>query len=346
MTLSFSNFTAGPRNLITDVDGVLVGNAHDAHVRTGVTVILAPQRAVAGVDMRGGAPGTRETDALDPINLVDAVDAIVLSGGSVYGLDAASALTNWLGARGVGYRLGSSKISAPIVPSAVLFDLANGGDKSWGELPPYRALAIDACKTASDRFELGTQGAGFGALAGAYKGGLGSASIMAGNGLAIGALVAVNAVGSPVIPGSSCFWAAPFEINGEFGSRTQSEGTNLALGYPFENSKLSATSARGPLNTTIAVVATNANLTPAEAKRFAIMSQDGLARALRPSHTAYDGDTVFTLATGSHQLSADRVSEVAAIGALGADTLARAIARGVYEATTLGNFASYRDSHT
>ena len=345
MMASFASLGPGPLNLITDVDGLAVGNAGDEAVLSGTTVVLAEHRAVAAVDMRGGAPGTRETDALDPVTLVDAIDAVVLSGGSVYGLEAASSVTAWLGARGRGFRLRTAPMVAPIVPAAILFDLSNGGDKGWGAAPPYGALGVAACAAAGRDFALGNEGAGLGAVAGPYKGGLGSASIVTGEGFAVGALVAVNAAGSPVQPGTGVFWAAPFEIGDEFGGRSGPLARGLAVLPPLASTKLADAGARGPVNTTIAVVATNAALTPVEAKRFAIMSGDGLARALRPVHTPFDGDTVFALATGARELGASRPLGIAALGALGADTLARAVARAVFAASTIAGIASYRDLH-
>src|ERR1700754_154606 len=194
---------SGLRNLITDVPGLRIGQAHDAAVRTGVTVILPDERAVCACDVRGGAPGTRETDALAPENLVEAVDAVVLSGGSVYGLAAADGVVAWLGARGRGYGMAPDAAvpPSPVVPAAILFDMANGGDKGWAEEPPYRVLGRAAVGAASDTFALGRAGAGYGAMAGSLKGGTGSASIVSGDGISVGALVAVNSWGSVVAPG-------------------------------------------------------------------------------------------------------------------------------------------------
>jgi len=320
----------GPLNLITDVAGLRVGQAQDARLRSGVTVILADDRAVAACDVRGGAPGTRETDALAPENLVDEVDAVVLAGGSVYGLAAADGVTAALGAAARGYRLATAAgvPVSPIVPAAILYDLANAGDKAWGESPPYRELGLAATRAAGLRFELGTAGAGYGAMAGRLKGGLGSASVVGADGYTVGALVAVNGFGSVIAPGGRSFWAAPYEIGAEFGGLGSAglaaapDDWGLAKGPPT-----------GRENTTIACVATDAALTPAEAKRLAIMAQDGLARAIRPAHTPFDGDVVFALAAGKRPLPERRLSMVARLGALAADCLARAIARGVYEAT-------------
>lgn len=330
----------GKHNLITDVPGLLVGQAEDAHARTGVTVLTGEKPFAAAVDMRGGAPGTRETDALDPSNLAGFADAIVLSGGSVYGLDAASGAMAWLAAKGRGYKLRPEAPPAPIVPAAILFDLANGGDKNWGMEPPYRALGIKACESAREAFALGNAGAGLGAAAGIYKGGIGSASALTDDGIAVGALAAANSVGSPLIPGTDVFWAFLFEQDGEFGGRR--------LGASFKNVPLDLPddmkgAARARENTMIAIVATDADVTRNELKRIAIMAQDGMARAVRPAHTQFDGDTVFAVSTAQRALTGERERQVLFLGSLAADCLARAIARGVYEAQTLGALRSYRD---
>ncbi|PKP77310.1 MAG: peptidase T4 [Alphaproteobacteria bacterium HGW-Alphaproteobacteria-3] len=333
----------GPRNHIGDIGGILVGNAGDEAVRTGVTVVLPEVRAVAGGDVRGGGPGTRETDLLDPSCLVDAVDAVVLSGGSSWGLDAASGAAAWLGARGRGYRVGSSPLVSPIVPAAILFDLANGGNKQWGEEPPYRTLGKAACEAAAVDFALGNAGAGLGATAGKYKGGLGSASAVAESGLAVGALMAANPFGAVVAPGTDRFWAAPFEMDGEFGGRGMPAAGGFAALDPLAGSKADVSPGG---NTTIGVVVTNADLSPADARRVAIMAQDGIARAVRPVHTPVDGDTIFVLATGAYALGQEaRHVALSMLGALAADCVARAIARAVYEAETLGAAVAYRDRH-
>jgi L-aminopeptidase/D-esterase-like protein len=330
----------GTRNRITDVPGLAVGNAEDFAALTGVTVIVPQTSAVAAVDVRGGAPGTRETDALAPENLVDAVDAIVLAGGSVYGLDAAGAVVAALGAQGRGYRLANSTLVAPVVPAAILFDLANGGDKAWGAEPPYRRLGREALAAAGADFALGNAGAGLGAKAGAYKGGLGSASIVTADGLIVGALVAANPFGSPVMPGTQTLWAWPFELDGELGGQRPPQDYRAVADWPADTKN----AALGRANTTIGVVATNARLTPAEAKRVAIMAQDGYARACRPIHTAVDGDVLFALATGAWDApEAPRALFVSRIGMLAADCAARALARGVYEAQAIGGIVAYRD---
>lgn len=331
----------GKRNLITDVSGVLVGNAVDVAARTGVTVLLTPERAVAGVEQRGGAPGTRETDLLDPSCLVDAVDAIVLSGGSVYGLDAAGSVTNILGARGDGFVLGNSPLVAPIVPAAILFDLSNGGDKEWDEEPPYRRLGAEAIAAAGDVFQLGNSGAGYGALAGAWKGGLGSASLVTDDGFEVGALVAVNSFGSPVMPDGKTLWAATSAIGDEMGADPAAAiaGAKPPLGFPTDTK---AGSLPG-MNTSIGIVAVNASLTSAEAGRLATMAEDGLARSIRPIHTPMDGDTIFAVATGRKELGAARPGDLARLGTLAADCLTRAVGRAIYEAASLGAARAFRD---
>jgi L-aminopeptidase/D-esterase-like protein len=319
----------GARNLITDVPGLKVGQAQDDRARTGVTVILPDAPAVCAVDARGGAPGTRETDALEPENLVDAVDAVVLSGGSVYGLAAADAVTVWLGARGRGYALAASPEipPSPVVPAAILFDMANGGDKAWGEAPPHRELGRAAVAAAGESFALGTAGAGYGAMAGRLKGGTGSASVVAAEGFTVGALAAVNSWGSVVAPDGRSFWAAPFEIGDEFGGLG---AAGLAAAPDDWGHAKVAASER---NTTIACVATDVALTPAQAKRIAVMAQSGLTRAIRPVHAPFDGDVVFALSTLRRPCPEPANLTLARLGALAADALARAVARAVYAAT-------------
>jgi len=319
-----------PLNLITDVPGLAVGQAVDEAARTGVTVILPDRRAVCGVDVRGGAPGTRETDALSADTLVEAVDAIVLAGGSVYGLAAADGVVAWLGARGRGFGMATAAGTplSPVVPAAVLYDLGNGGDKSWGLEPPYRALGLTAVAGAARDFALGSVGAGAGAMAGRLKGGTGSTSMISSDGFTVGALAAVNSFGSVVVPGGKSFWAAPFEVGGEFGGLPVA-----ATKVDPEDWGLAKREAMAGANTTLACVATDARLTPAQARRVAIMAQDGLARAIRPIHSPYDGDVVFVLSTGLRVLGDPEAFAVARIGAIAADCLARAVARGVHAAT-------------
>lgn len=321
----------GPRNLITDVAGLRIGQSEDPKARTGVTVILPDEAAVAAVDVRGGGPGTRETDALAAGNLVHVVDAICLSGGSVYGLAAADGVCAWLGARNRGYGMGGLPAGvppSPIVPAAILFDMPNGGDKDWGMDPPYRRLGIAAVEAADETFQLGTAGAGYGARSGGMKGGIGSASVVSADGMTVGAIVAVNSAGSTVAPGTRQFWAAPFELNREFGGH----GVDRLAALPDEWGPAKS-DPQPRRNTTIACVATDVKLDPSDMKRVAMMAQDGLARAIRPVHAPFDGDVVFAISTGKIELAEPKAFTVARIGALAADTLARAIARGVYEAT-------------
>jgi D-aminopeptidase len=324
------------RNLITDVPGVLVGNADDARLASGVTAIVFEEPAAASVDVRGGAAGTRETELLDPAMLVERIDALVLSGGSAFGLDAGAGVQAWLREQGRGFAIRTARI--PIVPGVILFDLLNGGDKDWGRFSPYRELGYAATTAAAADFVLGSVGAGLGATTVNLKGGLGSASAVTRNGHTVGAVVAVNAVGSVVVGDGPHFWAAPFEQNGEFGGRgVASSVPDAALALRIKGTVLSST--------TLAVVATDAALTKAQAKRLAVMAQDGLARAIYPVHAPSDGDIVFAAATGRRPL-ADPVFDLTDIGATAANVLARAVARGVYEATALpfaGALPSWRE---
>lgn len=331
----------GALNLITDVPGLKVGSAEDAAVRTGVTVILPDEAAVASVAVAGGGPGTRESDALAADTLVDAVDAVVLSGGSSYGLAAADGVAAKLGARGRGFAMRSAEgvPVSPVVPSAILYDLANGGDKAWGEAPPYRELggrALDACGA---EFELGAAGAGFGALAGEARGGLGSGSIVTGDGMSVGAVVAVNCFGSVRVPGSQAFWAWPFEMDGEFG------GVRPDAGVEFDPddwgaAKINPAAMEGRANTTIGCVATDVSLSVGEAQRVAKMALAGLARSIRPVFAPFDGDAVFALSTGRFEAEGSRAVLVARLGELAAGCLARAVARGVYLAAGEGGETS------
>jgi len=325
----------GPRNLITDVPGLTVGCAQDEAVRTGVTVVLCPEGWNAAVDVRGGGPGVRETDTLSPENSFSRAHAVCLSGGSVFGLGAADGVASALSARDVGIHLAAGSLAIPIVPGAVLHDLANGGDKAWGTDPPYRALGMAAVAAAGQAFELGAVGAGRGAKAGLVKGGLGSASIDLGGGLIVGALVAANPIGSVYMPDGETFWAWPFEIDGEYGGHVPNGAVSATEPLPDESKLGAAGRLRPGANTTLAVIAVTADLSTAEAKRVAMMAHDGMGRAVRPAHTAFDGDVVFALASGAVSLGHDpatRPVEVSRLGSAAADCLARAIARAVYEA--------------
>ena len=325
-----------PRNLITDVPGVLIGQAEDARLASGATAIIFDAPAVGSVDVRGGGPGTRETALLDPAQTVEGIDAIALSGGSAFGLDAASGVQAWLREQGRGFAVRTARI--PIVPGAILFDLLNGGDKSWGRFPPYAELGYAAATAAgAGAFALGSAGAGLGATTVNLKGGLGSASVEC-NGFTVGAVVAVNAAGSVVVGDGPCFWAAPFEQGQEFG------GVGLPTTWgPGALQPMTKGSPR--TSTTIAVVATDAVLTKAQAKRLAVMAQTGLARSIYPVHTPLDGDVVFAVSTGRKPL-ADPMIGMTALGTAAANCLARAVARGVYEATALpfpGALPAWRD---
>ena len=312
------------KNLITDVDGIAVGNAQNLTLGSGTTAVLFDEAAIAAVDVRGGAPGTRETDLLSLERTVERVDAIVLSGGSAFGLDAAGGAVAYMAQQGRGFRIG--EMCVPIVPGAILFDLINGGDKAWGLHSPYRDLGFEAASRAARDFELGTFGAGAGATTATLKGGLGSASARVGS-FTVGALVAVNALGGVTVGDGPHFWAAPYEEEAEFG------GLGLPHPWPADALALRYKSTK-PENTTIALVATDARLTKAQAKHFAVMAQDGLSRAIHPVHTPLDGDTVFAAATGKVEI-ADPVADLIALGTAAAHALARACARGVYEATSL-----------
>jgi L-aminopeptidase/D-esterase-like protein len=265
-----------------------------------------------------------------------------LSGGSTFGLDAVSGVQSWLRKQGRGFAIAPGAPLVPIVSGAILFDLANGGDKDWGDMPPYRALGSRAVETASADFALGNAGAGMGATAGVYKGGLGSVSSVTDDGLTVGAIAAVNSLGSPLIPGTDVFWAFALEQDGEFGSRAlKGPLPQIDLDLP---SDMKGGTPRSGGNTTIAIVATDVDLTRIELKRVAIMASDGFARALRPVHTPFDGDLVFAVSTAKKKLDSQwRQRDVMRLGSIAADCLARAIARGVYEAQSLGQAKSYRD---
>jgi L-aminopeptidase/D-esterase-like protein len=324
------------RNLITDVPGVSVGQAEDMRLASGVTAIVFVEPAVGSVDVRGGGPGTRETALLDPAQTVSGIDAIVLSGGSAFGLDSASGVQAWLREQGRGFRVREARV--PIVPAAILFDLLNGGDKDWGRYPPYRELGYTAAADAGPEFALGSIGAGLGATTVNLKGGLGSASATTPGGITVGAVTAVNAACTVTIGDSPHFWAAPFERNAEFG------GLGHHPAIPDE-AFIARTKGSPRISTTLAVVATDAILTKAQCHRLAVMAQTGLARAVYPVHTPLDGDVLFAAATGKKPLS-DPVLGLTELGTLAANVLARAVARGVYEATALpfpGALPSWKD---
>ena len=319
----------GERNLITDVAGLRVGNAQDDHIKTGTTVLVGDKPFTASVHVMGGAPGTRETDLLAPDKTVQQVDALVLSGGSAFGLDACSGVMDGLRRIGRGFQVGACNI--PIVPGAILFDLINGGAKDWAE-NPYRALGRDALHSASRQFATGTAGAGTGAMAAMQKGGLGSTSMVLPDGTTVGALVAVNAIGSVTTPGDAHFWAAPFEMSTEFGGRGPDTTTGLVSPQASRKEQAMMLEAPAGANTTIAIVATDAPLGKTQCHRLAVTAHDGMARAIVPSHTPLDGDLVFGVATGDGaHVDQPLFQQIAAAGAV---CLSRAIARGIYDATT------------
>ena len=317
----------GTRNLISDVPGLSVGNASDTSLKSGATVLLPDEPAVASVAIHGGAPGTREIALLEPEQTVEKIDAIVLAGGSAFGLDAGAGVQGRLAELGRGFEVGPVRV--PIVPSAILFDLLNGGDKNWGSAAPYRDLGRAALDAVGKDFPLGSVGAGMGATTANLKGGLGSASQVLENGVTVGAIVAVNALGQATVGDTPHFWAAPFEQGAEFGAH------GLPQPMPVETTavRTKLDGLKAGANTTIAAVATDAILTKGEAKRLAVMAHDGLARALWPAHTPLDGDLVFAISTGQRKLE-DSLGDMVDLGAAAASCLARAIARGVYHASS------------
>lgn len=318
----------GPRNLITDVAGVLVGNAQDDILKSGVTVVTSDAPFTASVAVTGGAPGTRETDLLQPEKSVAEVDALVLSGGSAFGLDACSGVVAGLRAAGRGFAIGPVRV--PLVPGAIIFDLLNGGQKDWTD-SPYPALGQKALAAAQRDFAIGTVGAGTGALTAMTKGGLGSASLVLDNGVTVGALVVANPMGSVTTPGDRYFWAAPFEIDGEFGGLGPVPSAGLGRALDSRKQKAMQVLSQERANTTIAVVATNATLTKAECQRVAFAAHDGIARAVVPAHTPGDGDLVFAMATGTDQ-SALALGALAQIGHGASLCLCRAIGRAIFNA--------------
>jgi L-aminopeptidase/D-esterase-like protein len=325
--------TAGRRNLITDVSGILVGQAEDDDARTGVTVVLAERSCAASVDIRGGAPGSREVALLEAGMLVERVDAVVLAGGSAFGLEAAGGVMDALAAAGRGFAVRTARV--PIVPAANLFDLEFPGRRHWAGEPPHRALGRRAVNAAASDFALGNAGAGLGAKAGQLKGGIGSASFALRGGGEIGAIVAVNSCGAAARPDCGRFWAAELALPGEIPPQPELPEGNADT----EDFSACAAPIAGA-NTTLAVVATDRALDKSGCRRLAIMAQDGLARAIRPAHTPFDGDTVFALATGEGPPIAP--SELLRLGHAAADCLARAIMRALVAAQPLGGYPSWR----
>jgi D-aminopeptidase len=326
------------QNSLLDVAGLTVGSAEDLTIASGVTAVIFDEPAIAAVSTLGGAPGTRDTTLLDLEMTVAHVDALVLSGGSAFGLDAAGGVQAVLREKGRGFRIGA--VTVPIVPQVILFDLLNGGDKNWGRMSPYFRLGMEAADRAGEQLRLGSAGAGYGATVAGFKGGLGTASARTASGHTLAALVAVNAVGSPLIGDGPHFWAAPYERDQEFGG----------LGWPQTippdalRPRLKG-AANEAANTTIGIIATDATLDPQQAKRIALAAHDGYSRALRPSHTPLDGDTIFCAAT-ARQSGAVDVATLTDMALTAADVMARAVARGVYEASALpfpGALPSWQD---
>ncbi|MDF0518339.1 P1 family peptidase [Bradyrhizobium yuanmingense] len=317
------------KNLLTDIAGIRVGHAEDPKVGSGATAIIFDSPAIAAIDVRGGGPGTREDALLDLANTVERVDAIALSGGSAFGLDTGGGVQAWLAEQGRGHRVREALI--PIVPGAILFDLLNGGDKAWGRFSPYRDLGYAAATVATNAdFALGSAGAGFGATTATFKGGLGSASAVTPSGIKVAAIVAVNAVGSVTVGNGPWFWAAPFEVDDEFGGR--------GLPDKFTEDMLRMRIKGGPAasareNTTIGAVVTNAVLTKPQAKRLAMIAHTGFARAIYPVHAPTDGDVLFAAATCEKPI--EPLVGLTELGTIAANVVARAIARGVYSATAL-----------
>lgn len=327
------------KNLITDVPGLAVGQFEDKGIASGVTVVVFDQPAVAAMDVRGGGPGTREGALLDPANTVERIDAIALAGGSAFGLDAAGGVQSWLREQGRGLNIRGALI--PIVPGAIIFDLLNGGDKNWGRFAPYREWGYEAARRASHDVALGSAGAGLGATIAGLKGGVGSASAVTPGGIRVGALAVVNAAGSVTIGDTAHFWAAPLEEKGEFGGLGLPPRFAPDMHVPHTKGSIAAREAE---NTTLAVVATDAALTKIQAKRLAMMAQTGFARAIYPVHAPLDGDVVFAASVGDRPV--EPLVELTQLGALAANVVARAIARGVYEARALtpgDGFPSWRD---
>ncbi len=327
------------KNLLTDIPGVRVGHADDRALASGVTAVVFDHPAVAAIDVRGGGPGTREGALLDLANTVERIDAIALGGGSAFGLDAGGGVQAWLAEQGRGFAVRGAVI--PIVPGAIMFDLLNGGDKAWGRFAPYRDLGYAAAAAASATFALGSVGAGLGATTANFKGGLGSASAATQAGVKVAALAVVNAVGSVTVGDGPWFWAAPFEVDGEFGGRGLPPAFTPDMLAMRIKGGAAATSAE---NTTLAVVVTDAALTKPQAKRLAMIAQTGFARAIYPVHAPLDGDVLFAAATGEKPI--EPLAGLTELGMVAANVVARAIARGVHQATALpflGALPAWRD---
>ncbi|MEM8990552.1 MAG: P1 family peptidase [Pseudomonadota bacterium] len=338
----------GPLNSITDVAGISVGQAEDRDLLTGVTAVVAAEPAVAAASVMGGAPGTRAVSILGGAETETRVDAVVLSGGSAFGLDACGGAMEALRARGRGFAIGDVRV--PIVPGAIIFDLMTGGAKGWAA-PPWHRLGRMAVEVASAEVALGNAGAGIGARAGGLKGGVGTASYTDGT-VTVGAIAVVNAIGSAVMPGSRRFWAWPFEEGVEFGGLgppAEAPGAaRFQLKMPMsagdggrQMEGCGDADRRGTMeSTTLAVVATDAALTRAETGRLAVMAQDGMARAVYPVHGPLDGDTIFALSTGAGE-AAEGLAGLTRLGTLAGDCVARAIARGVFAADAIAGLPGW-----
>ena len=324
---------AGPRNALTDIEGIRVGNAESKSARTGVTVVRFDREMRCAVDVRGGGPATRETDAVGKSGTLGIAHAITLSGGSVFGLAAADVVASTLSSEGIGFVPVAGSPPIPIVPAASLYDLSNGGDKAWRDDPPYRLLADTALKSASLEMSCGSVGAGFGATAGAWLGGVGSASLDMGAEGLVSALIAVNSIGSPILPSGDCFWSWPFELGNEFGGLKPARTFEAIEPLPADRKGgLAAGTA-----TCVGIVASSVPLDRLSLLRLAVMAQDGLARAIRPSHAPFDGDTIFAICP-DRNVEAEP-EDVMRLGAAAADCVSRAVARGVWEATAETNDA-------
>ena len=316
------------KNRLTDIAGVRVGHAEDAALASGATAVIFDSPAVAAIDVRGGGPGTREGSLLDLANTVERIDALALAGGSAFGLDAGGGVQARLAEQGRGFVVRGAVI--PIVPGAIIFDLLNGGDKAWGRFAPYRELGYAAATAASTDFTIGSVGAGLGATTANFKGGLGSASAATQEGVAVAALAVVNAAGTVTVGDGPWFWAAPFEVDGEYGGRGLPPSfTSQMLAMRLKG----GAAATAVENTTLAVVVTDAILTKPQAKRLAMIAQTGFARAIYPVHAPLDGDVVFAAATC--EKSIDPLVGLTELGLVAANVVARAVARGVYAATAL-----------
>ena len=316
------------KNLLTDIAGVRVGHADDKALASGVTAVIFDRPAVAAIDIRGGGPGIREGAVLELENTVEQIHGIALAGGSAFGLEAGGGVQAWLAEQGRGFAVGSALV--PIVPGAICFDLLNGGNKEWGRFAPYRELGYAAAAAAGTDFALGSVGAGLGATTANFKGGIGSASATTAGGVRVAALAVVNAVGSVTVGDGPWFWAAPFETGGELGGRGMPPSFTPDMLRMRIKGGAAANAAE---NTTLVVIVTDAALTKPQAKRLAMIAQTGFARAIYPVHAPLDGDVVFAAATGEKPI--DPLAGLTELGMVAANAVARAIARGVYEATAL-----------